>query len=68
MATCTYDNPTTWRRECWRDGRLLCAYDAGLFLLREWTMPAERFFFGANIGDWKEGQLVGDPAAMPPAA
>jgi hypothetical protein len=69
MAICIYDNPATMARECWQDGRLLCKYDALLFLrkLAPWEtqpVPAEQFFFGANIGDWKTGQLVGDIAAM----
>lgn len=63
MACCTYDNPETMARECWQDGRLLCKYDAALLLSRS-PIPREYFFFGANIGPWKEGQLWGDPAAM----
>lgn len=63
MACCTYDNPETMARECWQDGRLLCKYDASLLLSRS-PIPREYFFFGANIGPWKEGQLWGDPAAM----
>lgn len=30
-------------------------------------VPPEHFFFGANIGDWEAGQLVGDASAMPSA-
>lgn len=72
MAVCTYDNPNTMARECWQDGRLVCKYDATLLLRK--LLPAERqpvpskhLFFGANIGDWKTGQLVGDASAMPNA-
>ena len=26
MSVCTYDNPATMRRECWENGKLVCAY------------------------------------------
>ena len=70
MMVCTYDNPSTMARECWQNGRLVCKYDAALLLrkLAPWEtrpVPAEHFFFGANIGDWDTGQLVGDASAMP---
>ena len=72
MAACTYDNPDTMARECWQDGRLVCKYDAALLLRKlrlseTQPVPPEHFFFGANIGDWKAGQLVGDASAMPNA-
>jgi hypothetical protein len=66
MAVCTFDNPATMRRECWQDGRLLCSYAFELYVLKEWPVPGRLYFFGANIGDWKTGQLVGDSAAMEP--
>lgn len=72
MACCTYDNPNTMDRECWQDGKLLCKYSASL-LQRALSphetqpIPAERLFFGANIGGWSSGQVVGDAAAMPAA-
>ena len=70
MAVCTYDNPNTMRRECWRDGALVCFYCAQLLLRRllpgeRQPIPAEHFFFGANVGDWNPGQVVGDAVAMP---
>ena len=65
MPVCTYDNPDTMSRECWSDGKLLCAYSAELFFLKEWPLLPSEFFFGANIGDWKTGQLIGDDAALP---
>lgn len=73
MAVCTYDNPDTMARECWKDGRLVCKYDATLMLrkLQPWEMqpmPPEHLFFGANIGAWYPGQLVGDASAMPNVA
>ena len=66
LRVCAYDNPATMQRECWQDGKLLCAYSAELYALKEWTVPAELYFFGANIGDWKTGQLVGDKDAIGP--
>lgn len=65
MAVCTYDNPATMARECWQDGKLLCHYTAQLLppFARE-PIPAENFFFGANIGPWKLGQMVGDAEAI----
>lgn len=64
MSVCTYDNPATMQRECWQDGRLLCAYSAEFWALKRWRIPAHIFFFGANVGDWKTGQLFGDIDAM----
>jgi len=67
VAVCTIDNPATWRRECWQDGKLLCSYAANLLLIDPCPIPPHLFFFGANIGDWDAGQIVGDPKAMQPA-
>lgn len=67
MTVCTYDNPTNMTRECWRDGKLICAYNWQL--LRPFTeqdVPAKYFFLGANVGPWNSGQLIGDEAALPP--
>lgn len=65
MAVCTYDNPATMARECWEDGVLLCHYQFDLLRpLAKDPIPAKNFFFGANIGPWKLGQMVGDPEAM----
>lgn len=63
MNICTYDNPDTMRRECWQDGKPICSYSGDLFLRKE-TIPSEHLFFGANIGRWKAGQLIGDKKAM----
>ena len=64
MPVCTYDNPKYWRRECWQDGRLVCWYSFGIFLFRDAKIAPESLFFGANIGPWREGQIVGDERAM----
>jgi len=64
MSVCTFDNPDTMARECWQDGRLIAHYKAELYFLPVWPVPAANYFFGANIGHWKIGQLVGDIAAI----
>lgn len=70
MKTLTYDNPASMQRECWQDGRLLCAYAAELFppFAKKQTIPGRLLFFGANVGEWKTGQALGDMAAMRKAA
>jgi hypothetical protein len=63
MAICVYDNPATMARECWQDGHLLCAYSMQLFFLKT-PIPAKHYFFGANVGPWKTGQMHGEASAM----
>lgn len=66
MAVCTYDNPATMRRECWQDGELVASYCAMLMHAKHgWPPPPRRFHMGANIGPWKEGQMIGSPDAIP---
>lgn len=65
MSACTYDNPSTCRRECWQDGREICSY--AMEVLQPFArnpVPASYYFFGANIGPWKAGQMVGNPGAI----
>jgi hypothetical protein len=65
MAVCTYDNPATMRRECWQNKRLICAYSYRLLQpFAKEPIPGHLFFFGANIGEWKTGQLIGDKSAL----
>jgi hypothetical protein len=65
---CTFDNPETFQRECWQDGMLIYAYSAELFLSRkpfeERSRRGMKIFFGANVGEWKEGQMFGDHEAI----
>lgn len=64
VKVCTYDNPVSMRRECWSDGEIIwsCCFTA---LFRDpFPIPHEKFFFGANVGEWKEGQLIGDVTAV----
>lgn len=64
METCTYDSPASMQREVWRDGHLLAAYSYKLFFLTKWPVPARNFHMGANVGIWKEGQIIGSKDAM----
>ena len=61
LRTCVYDSPKG-RRECWENGTLIYAIDA-LLLVRKGG-PGFPIFFGANIGPFETGQIVGDPKAM----
>lgn len=63
MSVCVFDNPATMRRECWQSGRLIADYSFHLFFIEPFPVPAERFFFGANVGPWSAGRLTGDAAA-----
>lgn len=65
MAVCTYDNPATMARECWQDGTLICHYAHALLppFAKE-PIPAEKFFFGANICPGFHGPMFGDPEAL----
>lgn len=70
MKTCTYDNPETMQRECWQDGRLIAAYSMDAMMRKpapgvSQPIPGEYLFFGANVGDWETGRLIGDAGAMP---
>lgn len=65
LRTCVFDNPASMARECWQDGRLLYSYS--IKVLHDFAhhpIPGRLFFFGANVGPWKAGQLLGDAAAM----
>lgn len=65
MAVCTYDNEKNFYRECWQDGKLLYAYSNSILpCCSKNPIPPEYFFFGANIGKWVTGQIVGDAEAM----
>lgn len=64
MAACTYDNPVTMARECWQDGVLISSFSYRLFFVDPFPVPPSHFFFGANIGYWSDGQVVGDKTAI----
>ena len=56
---CTHDNPDTMCRECWQNGVLVYSVSAKLLSVKG-GIPPEHFFFGANIGKWKSGQVAGN--------
>jgi len=60
VRVCTYDSPRM-RRECWQNRKLIYAIDCSLLYAKGFSGP---IFFGANIGEWETGQIVGDPEAM----
>ena len=65
LRVATYDNPATHCRECWSNGRLVASYKMPLLEGQgKWPPPSKYFFFGANIGPWKEGQIVGSRDAI----
>lgn len=63
MSVCTYDNPSSMMRECWANKKLQAAYSCVLYA-QEWKLPGYLYHMGANIGDWKTNQLIGDPTAL----
>ena len=63
MKTAVYDNPSTMCRESWQDCKLLYRY---YFAALE-EIPSYLYFFGANIGKWKAGQIIGDVGAIAPS-
>lgn len=65
LAVCVYDNPATMQREAWQDGELLYAYSMQLLTLMEGGQaPWVKIFFGANVGPWRSGQIVGESRAI----
>ena len=66
---CAYDNPATMARECWHNGVRMCSYRYDVLApFAKEPIPGNSFFFGANIGPWKSGQIVGDKMAIDPSA
>jgi len=57
MAACVHDNPVTWCREYYRDGKLYLSICATALMSKAWPYKAEK---------WEPGRIVGDPAAMKP--
>ena len=68
MTVCTYDNPATWRRECWQDGVQIVSLSCDL--LRPYdkeNLLGGRFPFTANVGKWEPGKVhIGSLEAMTP--
>ena len=65
MAVCTFDNPATYCRECWQDGRLLVSYSYDVLpgIARD-PSPGRLFVLCANVGPWEPGRTWGDRAAI----
>lgn len=63
MAACVYDNPVTMRRECWQNGVLVYWVTLEL-LLSVGSQGHPDLFFGANVGPWTGGRVIGDKSAM----
>ena len=71
IIVCVYDNVDTMCRECWQNGRLLYSYSAASIETKpaSWEtqpIPSEYLFFGANVGSWVPGRLIGEKSAMEP--
>ena len=71
IIVCVYDNFDTMSRECWQNGRLLYSYSAVALESKpaSWetqSIPSEYLFFGANVGSWVPGRLIGERSAMEP--
>lgn len=64
IKTCTYDNPATMCREAWRDKRLIAHITADFLFQKPTICPRFVIHMGLNVGDWKEGQKIGDPEAI----
>lgn len=64
VKTCTYDNPATMCREAWRDKRLIAHVTAEFLFQKPTICHRIVIHMGLNVGDWKEGQILGDPEAI----
>jgi len=60
--SCIYDNPATWQRELWVDGRLDCFVTAELLLQKKWPWRSEPP--AAWLKQWEPGSMQGDPEAI----
>ncbi|NKF21591.1 hypothetical protein [Solimonas marina] len=62
MTAAVYDNPDTFCREYWQDGRLMAFVSANLLLkkVHEGRLPALDGFA------WRDGRLTGDFLAVAP--
>jgi hypothetical protein len=66
-TSCIYDNPATWTRQMWMDGRMICSLSAKILLQREPRWPWRRPPPAAWRAPWQPGQIQGDPKALPEA-
>lgn len=65
MKTAVYDNPRTWWREAWKDGRLVCGISESLMYAKGFNgWPGMPFML--NCGrDFEPGKVRGDIEAIP---
>jgi len=63
VKCCVFDNPATWRREAYQDGKMLCDVSAELLLQKGFEGHRD-FPWILNCGPWQEGRLVGDSKAL----
>jgi hypothetical protein len=58
-----YDNPATYCREGWVDGKMTMHVTAEILTSKGFN--GHRCFpFQLNVGKWREGQILGDPGAI----
>lgn len=71
MKVCVYDNPATWMREAWQDGKLLAAHSATFMASKDFDAYARsgRMPFVLNCSKpFTPGEVVyGDSEAIDPA-
>ena len=60
-----YDNPDTFCREAWVDGKMTTFVSAHL-LESKGFQGGSWFPFELNVGRWDAGMIIGDPEAMEP--
>lgn len=60
---CIYDNPSTGRREVWVGGEIVISFANELIHSLQ-AGEMSRYSPISDIGPWKKGRIVGDPAAM----
>jgi len=61
---CVYDNPSTWRREAWCNGKVVSDISAQFLLTKDFK-GGQWFDFRLNCGHWQEGVIqYGDKRAM----
>jgi hypothetical protein len=63
VTACVYDNPATWRREAYQDGKKICDVSAQV-LLQKGFKGHRDFPWILNCGPWQEGKIWGDSAAL----
>ena len=59
----TFDNPATMAREAWVNGRMIAHITADA-LIQKGFRGGPWFPFYLNIGEWREGMILGDPGAI----